>query len=403
MAADTSAVPALRADSSDGSAADNIFRQFCRYLGICYCLSLAFLFGAITTSADVVPLWWMAASLLLIHGSGAVMTVATFGFPIAWVRYTSSALAIAYGLTILTWPLVWDGELIDSAQGMWFSQFNGFAALTAALTWRVRWSLPYFIFVVISVQFINDAVREPAHNSSVLTTTAWSFCLTVLGYTVGVAVMRSGRILDTTRAESVTAAAESAAALARASERTRFDALTHDGVMSTLLAAARLPMSDALTDQAADTLAKLGILESGIPQESEFDVAAAIREIRGMAGDFDDSIRVTVHETAHSEYSQYPGEVVRTVSAAMAEVLRNSLHYAGQEASRTVDVVASENMLRVRVDDDGAGFDPGAVPEHRLGLKVSVLGRMDLLPGGGAEVRSAPGAGTSVELTWERP
>ena len=44
------------------------------------------------------------------------------------------------------------------------------------------------------------------------------------------------------------------------------------------------------------------------------------------------------------------------------------------------------------VRDRGAGFDPDAVPEDRLGVRNSIIDRMQR-HGGTAEVRSTPGRG----------
>jgi signal transduction histidine kinase len=52
----------------------------------------------------------------------------------------------------------------------------------------------------------------------------------------------------------------------------------------------------------------------------------------------------------------------------------------------------------VFVRDRGAGFDVGAVPADRRGVRESIVGRMER-HGGQAHVRSAPGEGTEVELT----
>ncbi len=51
--------------------------------------------------------------------------------------------------------------------------------------------------------------------------------------------------------------------------------------------------------------------------------------------------------------------------------------------------------------DQGAGFDPAAVPADRRGIAESIVGRMER-HGGGAEVRSRPGEGTEVNLHLER-
>ena len=410
MASDTATLPALSSTPATGfdpeggvSAADKIFRQFCRYLGIGYCLSFVGLSSVITRSLDVVPMWWTVATLLSVYGSAIVMIIASFRPDIRAVRAASSAVVIGYALTIVTWPLVWNGVQLDVAQGMWFTQFNGVVAFSAALTWRVRWSLPYWLFVLVSVQFVNDVVRVSDHSNPVAVEIAWSFCLTAMPYAMGVAAIRSGRILDTTRHQSATAAAEAAADVARAHERSRLDALTHDGVMATLLAAARHDMSPALVEQATDTLTKLEVLESGVRQQAEFDVDAAISQLRSATGEVDDSIRLISFNGTADPATRYPGTVVRTMSAALAEALRNSVQHAGPGARRSVQVRAGDNLLRVTVGDNGLGFDSAAVPGHRLGLAVSVRGRMKQLPGGSAEIASRPGEGTRIDLTWRRP
>ena len=55
----------------------------------------------------------------------------------------------------------------------------------------------------------------------------------------------------------------------------------------------------------------------------------------------------------------------------------------------------------VEVVDDGPGFSLSRLSPERMGLRGSVLARMESLEGGGARVESEPGRGTRVTLTWE--
>ena len=55
----------------------------------------------------------------------------------------------------------------------------------------------------------------------------------------------------------------------------------------------------------------------------------------------------------------------------------------------------------VEVVDDGPGFSLSRLSPERMGLRGSVLARMESLQGGGARVESEPGRGTRVTLTWE--
>nr|NLI49038.1 PspC domain-containing protein [Propionibacterium sp.] len=85
---------------------------------------------------------------------------------------------------------------------------------------------------------------------------------------------------------------------------------------------------------------------------------------------------------------------------ATREALVNSAKHSGAGA---VDVFAEidGDKVEVFVRDRGAGFDPAAVPEGRLGIERSIMERMQR-HGGSARVRSAPGTGTEVTLEMTR-
>ncbi|MDQ6522727.1 hypothetical protein RB608_03900 [Nocardioides sp. LHD-245] len=99
-----------------------------------------------------------------------------------------------------------------------------------------------------------------------------------------------------------------------------------------------------------------------------------------------------------------PRVVGETMVAAVAEAVRNVARHAG--VTRAVVEVGSPFPLaagvRVRVIDQGDGFDPAAVPADRHGLAGSIRDRM-LAIGGTAAVDSAPGWGTTVTLGWRPP
>ena len=58
-----------------------------------------------------------------------------------------------------------------------------------------------------------------------------------------------------------------------------------------------------------------------------------------------------------------------------------------------------EGGLRISIRDDGCGFDFARVAPGRLGVRVSIIDRLQLI-GGHAEVLTAPGRGTTVLLEW---
>jgi signal transduction histidine kinase/phage shock protein PspC (stress-responsive transcriptional regulator) len=87
---------------------------------------------------------------------------------------------------------------------------------------------------------------------------------------------------------------------------------------------------------------------------------------------------------------------LRAMVRAAREAMVNAARHSG---AASVDVYAecSGSRVEVFVRDRGAGFVPESVPADRMGLRGSVVGRMER-HGGTARVRSAPGEGTEIAL-----
>ncbi|WP_370148624.1 PspC domain-containing protein [Streptacidiphilus sp. EB129] len=85
---------------------------------------------------------------------------------------------------------------------------------------------------------------------------------------------------------------------------------------------------------------------------------------------------------------------------AAREALVNAAKYGGGEPV-SVYAEVEGNTVWVFVRDRGPGFDLDSVPEDRMGVRGSIIGRMER-HGGHARVRPAPAGGTEVELEMER-
>ena len=86
--------------------------------------------------------------------------------------------------------------------------------------------------------------------------------------------------------------------------------------------------------------------------------------------------------------------------AATREAVVNAAKFAGPEPV-SVYAEVGEERVEVFVRDRGPGFDPGAVPADRRGVRESIVGRMQR-HGGEAVINSVPGGGTEVELRLRR-
>lgn len=403
MATDSATFPAVTAAVGDEStsAGHRILQLFSLFVGGGYLVYLVIVIPSIGESLDVMATWWTVAAMVLVFGTGLSMGVLALRSNIVILRRTAAVAAIGYAVALALWPLAWTGELIASDRGMWFSQFSGLPAIVAAAAWKGRWAFAYLAGVTVAAQMINHEVRAPGFNGPVIPEIAWAFAFCMVPFAAAVMAIRTAGILDATRESAYAAAAEAAATQARSLERTRFDALTHDGVMSTLLGAARLGASERLAQQAKRALADMDGLHVQPTVDDVLPATTAVAQIRSAVVDADPTVAVSASRT--DEAQSYPIDAVLTIAAATTEAVRNSVTHAGPGATRNVVAVFDADSIRVDIDDDGVGFDPRAVPPTRLGLAVSIRGRLAALEGGAATVDSKPGHGTRITLTWVRP
>jgi two-component system, NarL family, sensor histidine kinase DevS len=91
--------------------------------------------------------------------------------------------------------------------------------------------------------------------------------------------------------------------------------------------------------------------------------------------------------------SRLRGDIEDTAYRLVQEALNNAVHH-GEAQQITVDVIESGGSLRVRVSDDGKGFDPSAQTDG-FGL-IGMRERAELA-GGTLELRSTPGDGTTID------
>ncbi|MGW7415989.1 ATP-binding protein [Streptomyces sp. NPDC054863] len=86
---------------------------------------------------------------------------------------------------------------------------------------------------------------------------------------------------------------------------------------------------------------------------------------------------------------------------AAREAMVNAAKYGGEGGAVQVFAEVEGRTVFVSVRDRGPGFDLDAIPGDRMGVRESIIGRMER-HGGTARLRSAPDGGTEVELEMER-
>jgi signal transduction histidine kinase len=131
------------------------------------------------------------------------------------------------------------------------------------------------------------------------------------------------------------------------------------------------------------------------PTLDELGLGAALEALgeRVAMGDVMDvkmSVDLDFHAGRNDE--RLLAEIEDTVYRLVQEGLNNAVRHSGTDLVRVL-VSEGEGVLRVRVSDEGRGFDPGAVTGG-FGL-IGMRERVELA-GGSLELRTAPGQGTTI-------
>jgi signal transduction histidine kinase len=177
-------------------------------------------------------------------------------------------------------------------------------------------------------------------------------------------------------------------------------------VLTTLLMAAAATSNDEMriaTRMASNTIGQLDGAVGVTPGAGDVvDVAALGSRLEAASATIGAPFPVIVSAAGDITV---PAGAAEALYAATVQAMVNSVQHAGQRAHRHVLVEGSPHGdaaaegISVDIVDDGAGFDPADVPPGRLGVRVSIVERISR-SGGTASVRSAPGAGTIVSLSW---
>jgi signal transduction histidine kinase len=184
-------------------------------------------------------------------------------------------------------------------------------------------------------------------------------------------------------------------ARARADERADVAAHLHDSVLQTL----------ALIQKRADDPEQVARLARR--QERELRDWLADTQPTRPDERLADALRAAVAEIEDSHGAPIEAVVVgdaplderlEALVAASREALTNAAKFASKSGPVRLYAEIENGAARVFIDDRGPGFDPEAIPEHRHGVRESIIGRMERY-GGSAEIRSDPANGTEVELT----
>lgn len=182
----------------------------------------------------------------------------------------------------------------------------------------------------------------------------------------------------------------------RQEERAELAAHVHDSVLQTLT----LIQRNAGDTRAVQRLARAQERDLRAwlykpAKDEETNLAAAVE---AEAADVEDHHAVSIDVVVVGDCPL--DEKLATQLQAAREAMVNAAKHSGVE-TLSVYVEVEPEQVTVFVRDRGKGYDQDAVPADRMGLRQSIVGRMER-NGGRAVIRSSPGEGTEVRLEMKR-
>jgi PAS domain S-box-containing protein len=122
--------------------------------------------------------------------------------------------------------------------------------------------------------------------------------------------------------------------------------------------------------------------------------------VRGLCQELGQHHDLAISYTHHDVPAGVPEATALCVYRIVQEALQNVVKHGRTDRAR-VELTAAAGWLRLRISDDGAGFDPFARGAEGLGL-VSMRERLALV-GGRIVIDSRPGGGTRIDVCVPLP
>jgi len=364
----------------------------------------AWAFGAVHQAPAMAP-WWDVLVIAMI--AVAALPVLAAGTSRSTSRWPAAGLAAVVFVAVTLWPAGVVDTDVTSQRLPWLWLILPLALAAVATFDSIVLSAGYAtgLGAWYTLLRFDETGGEGEFPYPLI---EWGLVVALgVGLALLVRAARSGaRRLDVDEQQARKAGTSAAELAAAADARAEVDAVLHDRVLAALLLAVRSAGSPDVPVLAGEALAAL-------ERTSQTGLAPAQRPVtftelhrRVEAG-----VRVLAPAAVISTAAgpDVPEPVARAIVEATAEAVRNSVrHTRRPDGTAPVRVSIGPEQapaavtpadLAIRISDDGPGFDPNAVPPERLGLAVSIIGRIRNA-GGSADIESAPERGTTVTLRW---
>jgi len=299
-----------------------------------------------------------AGLALLVLAAIMFLSVRGYGVPINWL-----------------WPSV----VFLGALALAWSQLEGVDATRTARGVSIARLVGALVLVVVAIVLLINQGREP--------TALLSAVGAGLGVLLGVALVLAPWWLRLIRALG-----EQRAATAREAERADIAAHLHDSVLQTLaVMRARADQPDQVRRLARAQERELRTWLYQDREQAGTSLAALLREV---AGEVEDITGVEVGVVLVGDGVPTPAH--EALLGATREALLNAARHGAPPVSLYGELAGE--TVSVFVKDRGQGFELAGIPADRLGVRQSIVGRMER-HGGQARIIAGPDRGTEIRLT----
>jgi signal transduction histidine kinase len=342
--------------------------------------------------------FWFWLNWILMAGSYLWMAISIWVVGDAIIAYRAMVITMFFAMA--TWSLQVGPEILQPGEQPWIWWGVGVAGVAAVggfnliVAGVILFALPATWF---AVQISN--IGGPVNLGIALQDSVYTFLAsTVISGFVAVLRYESSKV-DQANHLAGLAAIELAKSDAVVRERDRVDALVHDSVLTTLIVAANAQTAER--EKEAELLAKVAIAKlagavSGLGKAETISINSLFTALEVAIRRQSDQVQVIAEGVTDFEI---PGDVAAAVTESTLQALANSFQHAGKGAERTVILKGTRAGLKIVVKDTGKGFRPSRVPKNRLGLKLSIVGRMKSV-NGRVFIDSKIGVGTNVIIEW---
>jgi signal transduction histidine kinase len=390
---------AKRAPFSATLALSRVDRLIGRILSLFMLVSLVECISVFITQFKYLEPTWALVSLTVY---AAALFFNIFNF---WFLGGQSYGYVIHGVVVALLVATWQFQLSAEVTGVphfqpWIWWATGGASMAMGLllprwwAWAYMAAVPAVWFVLLQTPLGGEAdLAKAAQDASFVT--LFPAALVTLTHLL----RNSARNVDEATDKAAQASAERARIDAIERERSRVDALVHDSVLTTLIVSARA--------------------QSKSEKEAALDLAQkAIDKLKAAA---DDNLIGTISVLSFSQAltqaieRQEPGidisfsgasgktlpiEVASALTDATTQAVANSIQHAGRSATRLVRIKATKKELKIVVSDNGIGFRVARIAKNRLGLRLSIIQRVENI-GGRVFINTQPGSGTAIILEWD--